>query len=194
MRRIFGLLAVLLLLSGCGVPDDIAVSLIYAPLEDLPAEYSPEDAKADGCVVMENGVVTSGQQIWGSFVETTAAGSPASVRTAAYYTLDDPSRYGKEYYESVKDEYPRMFVHDLTFDGETYTIRWLEDTGAIVRSYPYMLRFEGDTFGSSLYSSYIYYVLVHDASLTWDEIEHGMISSRLGDYIDHFTVYTHYFN
>lgn len=191
MKRILAALVMLLMLAGCA-PDDTAELLVYAPLENLPSDYSLEDAKKDRCVVMENGDITSGQTIWDGFVETTAAGSPASVRTATYYTLGDPSRYGEEYYESVKDEYPMMFVHDLTFDGEAYTLRWLEDGKEILRSYPYMIRLEGDAIPSATFKAYVRYVLVHDASLTWEKIEHGMYSSKMGDYIDHFTVYCDY--
>ena len=191
MKRILAALVMLLMLAGCA-PDDTAELLVYAPLENLPSDYSLEDAKKDSCVVMENGDITSGQTIWDGFVETTAAGSPASVRTATYYTLGDPSRYGEEYYESVKDEYPMMFVHDLSFDGEAYTLRWLEDGKEILRSYPYMIRLEGDAIPSATFKAYVRYVLVHDASLTWEKIEHGMYSSKMGDYIDHFTVYCDY--
>lgn len=193
MKRILGALVMVmhLILAGCA-PDDTAELLVYAPLENLPSDYSLEDAKKDSCVVMENGDITSGQKIWDSFVKTTAAGSPVSVRTATYYTLDDPSRYSEEYYESVKNEYPRLFVHDLTFDGEAYTIRWWEDGKEIVRSYPHMIRLEGDAIPSATYKAYVRYVLVHDESLTWEEIERGLASSKMGDYIDHFTVYSDY--
>ena len=41
--------------------------------------------------------------------------------------LDDSSGYAPAYYESVKDDHPCLHVHDLSFDGEQYTIRWYED-------------------------------------------------------------------
>lgn len=192
MKQIVAGLAVLLMLAGCGKPEDASLSLVYTPLEDLPKDYSLQNAKADGCVVMENGDISSGQEIWDNFVQTTADGSPAAVRTVTYYTLRDPSRYGEEYYESIKDEYPKMFVHDLSFDGEQYTLRWFEETEEIVRTYPCLLRFEGDAIPSAAYNSYVRYVLVHDESVTWADIEHGMYSSQMGDYIDHFTVYCDY--
>ena len=95
-------------LSGCGgKPEPI-------PLEELPQDYSLERAKDDGCLVTEDGAVTSGQEAWEEFLNAAEAGKAASVRLCSYYTLDDPSRYDPDYYESVKDDYPMMFLKDLS--------------------------------------------------------------------------------
>ena len=98
------------------LPDNLT------PLEQLPDNYSLEQAKKDGCVTHENGDVTQGKEIFEAFYNTAKSGKTAEVRLAFYYTLDDPSRYDPEYYESIKDDYPCLFIQDLSFDGEQYTI------------------------------------------------------------------------
>jgi hypothetical protein len=35
-------------------------------------------------------------------------------------------------------------------------------------------------------------VLTHDDTVTYDRLQYGLYSSQLGDYIDHFEVYSDY--
>ena len=59
----------------------------------------------------------------------------------------------------------------------------------MVRTYPYLVKLEGKPRSvNALFDRYEYYVLVHDETLTWSEIEWGMLSSQMGDYIDHRSV------
>ena len=84
-----------------------------------------------------------------------------------------------------------MYIQDLSFDGENYTVRWYEDGEEIVRSYPFLMKYEGEAESPhASYQSYVRYVLTNDGSVTWEELVHGMISSKFGDYIDHHSVYT----
>ena len=176
------------LLTACGGAG--ADKAERAPLEELPEDYSLEQAKADGCVVHEDGDVTSGQTVWDAFAEAVSAGTAASVRLGFYYTLGDPSRYDPEYYESIKDDYPVLYIEDLTYDGTAYTIRWFEKDGEIVKAYRYLMRYEGEPESPyASYDSHVRYVLTNDDSVTWEDIVWGMVSSRFGDYIDHHQVY-----
>ncbi len=160
-------------------------------LTQLPGDYTLDDAKTDGCVVYEDGSITDGQQAWDAFVAATNSAKAASVRLAFYYTLGDPSHYAKEYYEEIKDKYPVLSLQDLRFDGKKYTIQSMEDGKLDTKEYKYLLRYEGKPGSSdAIFSHYVYYVLVQDDTVTWDQIEHGMISSQSGDWIDHRTVYT----
>jgi len=99
-KQLFASLLCLLLLSGCGGKPEML------PLEELSEDYSLEQAKEDGCLVTEDGIVTSGRDAWEKFLKAADAGKSASVRLCTYYTLDDPSRYDPDYYESIKDDYP----------------------------------------------------------------------------------------
>lgn len=187
MKRIAAVILIFacLLCGGCGAKKQETT-----PLEELPAEYSLEQAEADGCVVHEDGDISAGQELWEAFVSDTAAGKSAGVRLYDYYTLD-PERCTPEYYEQEKDNYPHVFVSDLSFDGEKFSLRWIEDGQEYVREYEYMLRYEDEAESeTALYLSCVRYVLTHDEAVTWQDIFHGMVSSRFGDWIDASTVYT----
>lgn len=178
------LAVVCLLAAGCGAKEKG-----LTPLEEL-AEYTLEQAKADGCVVHENLDISSGQEVWDAFAAEAAAGRSANVRLCSYYTLD-PERYTPEYYEREKDNYPKMYVQDLSFDGEKYTLRWVEEGQEYAREYEYLLRYEGEAESKTAeYSSYVRYVLTHDEAVTWDEITWGLLSSQSGAIIDAYDVYT----
>ncbi len=162
-------------------------------LEALPEDYSLEQAKADGCVVMEDGQLTAGRERFLHFAENPA--QDGSVRVVHYYTLDDPSRYAPELYEEIKDSYPHLFVHDLICNGkEGYIWRGCEDDELIVeRKYHYMLRMEAPPDGpAATWDHAVRYVLVNDADVTWKDIWTGMISSQSNAYIDHAVVYQEY--
>ena len=185
------LLLAALILTGCADKN----KNLFVPLEELPAGYTVENARADGCVIMENGDVTSGQYFWDSFVEQTKRDKDAYVRYCHYYTLKDPSRYSPEHYEEIKDEYPKMYVHDLTYnaDTDTYTVRWFEDENEIKKEYKYLMKYEDEPESpTATYTSCTRYVLTDDNTVSWDDITYGMYSSQFGDYIDHLTVYNDY--
>lgn len=72
------------------------------------SEYNQEQARIDGCVVMQNGDVLDNQKNWQNFMELTEAGAEASV-TVVHYTEEESDmtyiRYG------------------LIFDGSIYTLK-----------------------------------------------------------------------
>ena len=165
----------------------------WEALELLPEDYSLEQAKADGCVVLEDGQITSGKERFLRFAENCSDRRNDSVRIAMHYTLGDPSRYDPDYYEEVKDSYPRLFFHDLIYDGRTYTWQGYEDGELVERRYSYMLRMENPPEGpAAAWDHAIRYVLVNDPNVTWGDIWHGMISSQSDAYIDHAVVYQEY--
>ena len=160
-------------------------------LTNLPKEYSYEDAVSDGLVVFKNSAITSGEAVWDDFLSAVNEGNEASVRLAYYYTLDDQSRYALEYYEDIKDDFPMLFVKDLTFDGSKYTIEGYEDGQMVSGTYTYLMKYEGvPTSENAVFNSYLYYVLVNDDTVTWEDIEQGMLSSQYGAAIDHYRVYS----
>ena len=155
-----GMLAALLcliLLSGCGgKPEPI-------PLEELPQDYSLEQAKADGCLVTEDGTVTSGRESWEDFLEAVAAGKAASVRLCGYFTLDSlgvSSRYDPEYYASIKNDYPKMSLEDLSYDGEGFTSVFYQEGERCEWNYSLLRRFEQEVQSGLLpYDTCISYIL-----------------------------------
>ena len=173
---------------------------VKAPLDPISATNFPTTMSADEMlqkaieedfVVMYEFQYLNGEEKWQNFYETTKEGNPATIHLAKYYTLDEVG-VSKEYYESNKDDYPKLFLFSLCFDGVKYTITdrpgYMEDA-EMVRTYPYLVKLEGKPRSvNALFDRYEYYVLVHDETLTWSEIEWGMFSSQMGDYIDHRSV------
>jgi len=163
-------------------------------LEELPADYSLLQAKRDGCVVMEDGDVTYGQEIWETFYKTTKKGKAAAVRYVHYYSLGDPERYDTETYEKRKKTYPKMYVSDLTYDGVMYRVRQFDEGKEIVNEYPYLMRYEWSPDSpNALFDYEIKYVVTDDKRVTWDEIYRAMLSSYMPTYIPNFeTIYSDY--
>lgn len=161
----------------------------YCLLEDINEDYSLEEAKADQCVVHENGDITSGQEVWEVFLEACAAKEACKVRLGTYYTLGDPSHYSKEHYEEIKDNYPVLHMTDLEFDGEGYQVKLYDQEELLIKDYDYLLKYEGKANVEAIYTDYTYYVLVNDDSVTWEDIWNGMISSQMGAMIDHWVAY-----
>ena len=165
----------------------------YIPYGKIPESYTVDDAIVDNCVVFEDLDIVAGQSVWDEFLEKTQAGKKSMVRLAFNYTLGDPSRYAPELFLEIKDDYPLLYICDLSFDGEKYTIYYTENDKVYSSDYEYLLRFEGEPqSNSALYSRYIKYALLNDDTVTWAEIEKGLVSSQFGAYIDHYTVYSDY--
>lgn len=188
-KIIFTALIYVLFITGCNNKDNA----LTAPLEKLPEDYSLADAKEDGCVVYENGDITFGKEIWDGFVASTGVKGDCSVRYCNYYTIEDASKYAPEYYEEIKDEYPKMYVHDLTWNGEVYTVRWFENSVENVREYKYLMKYEDvPESNSATYSLCTRYVLTNDDTVSWEDISDSMYSSLSMAFIDHLTVYSDY--
>ena len=157
----------------------------YVALEDLPKDYGLHQAKQDGCVVMEDGDVTSGEDIWQTFIAATKRGQKAQVRYVDYYTPNIPESYPDDLTVS-----PSMYVHDLTYDGRRYTARWYEGGKEISRSYKYLLHLTGNAESRyAAYQSYDRYVLTDRNDVTWEDIFAGLVSSSHWAHIDHLSVY-----
>ncbi len=161
-------------------------------LKNISQDYTLEDARIGGCVCFDNGDITEGQKIWDEFVNATEKQEDAIVRLAFYYSLDE-EQCDPEYYESVKDEYPVLYIQELTYKDDSYTIRWFEEGKEIKKTYKYLLKYEGEPESeTALYESYLRYVLTNDNTVTWEQIWRGLASSKLGDAIDHQVVYQKY--
>lgn len=138
---------------------------------------------------MENGTATFGQEVWQSFVQTTERGESSQVQVAHYHTLDETESTG-EYYEAVKEDYPILYLLNLEFDGENYTLHWTEEDTEYVRTYCYLMHYHGgDPDEEFINGTEDIYVLTNDNTVTWTDIVRGMLSSQSGDAIDHYVVY-----
>lgn len=188
-------------LFGIKVFDNTKTEVV-APLDPIGTGNFPITMSADEMlqkaidedfVVMYEFQYVNGEEKWKEFFETTQNGTPATIHLAKYYTMD---RVGvsEEYYEANKDDYPKIFLLSLDFDGESYTLT--ERPGIMeeperVSTYPYLVKMEGKPQSvTATFDRYERYVLVYDETLTWSEIEHGAFSSKMGDYIPHYSIVT----
>ena len=146
-------------------------------LEEIPSGYGIEDAIADGILAHEDGTVVGGEEKWKEFLRKTEDGEPATLRFSRTYNLGDPSRYDSSLYNEIKDDYPMTFVFDLTYDGDSYTVRHFEDGKEYKQEFPYLLRFEGDAPSTATYRHYVRYVLCDRDDVTWEMIEMRLVSS-----------------
>ncbi len=179
------LLALIFLTTACS-KNEVNISLLH-----LPENYSLDDAKVDKCVIFENSNITYGQSNWNDFISTIDKSKPSTIRLAYYYTLDDPSKYSEEHYKEIKDDYPKLYIKDLISDGKKYIIQGVEEGNLVTKEYKYLMKYKGQPNSKfAVFSYYTYYVLVNDSLVTWDDIEHGMFSSKFGDWIDHYKVYS----
>lgn len=193
MKRIFYFSIIImlfaLLLPGCGEAPAIPGEM--KDLKEVADHYSLEDAKRDGYVIIEDGSVTHGKENWLSFVALTQERTPCKSRVVHYYTLGDPSHYDPEYYESIKDDYPVMYILELEYDGDKFRVSHFEDDKLYQSEFKYLMKCEGEAeTNSATYKAYVRYVLVNDDKVTWSDIWRGMISSRFGDYIPHQKIYS----
>ncbi|MBQ7636191.1 MAG: hypothetical protein IJS80_02670 [Lachnospiraceae bacterium] len=179
-------------------------SLIYYVPTTRSDKNELEKAIENGFVVMKNGSVTQGKDRWQEFYKKVSAGEQASVRIAHYYTLDK-ERASEEYYESVKEDYPMLFLKELNYDGEQYLLYPMHSTelgytpeeqpgyDTPASSWKYLMHFTGKPSSpTALFTDYDKYVLVNDDTVTWKKLEWGIVSSQLGDYIPFEEVYCEY--
>lgn len=173
----------------CSVAGNTFISLYeYSP----PKRVDPstlEDAKKRGCVVMEDGEGTYGTEQWKKFYEATQNGKSASVKVVDYWTLD-PDRCDETYYEVNKEDYPRLNVVDLAYDGKTFTLSWADES-APDQQYMYLMKYEDKIPYSPAIAqrAVTRYVLTNDDTVTWNKLFISMASSQLGAGIPHFSVY-----
>lgn len=186
LKRIWFVPVLMLCLFLCSCDDSYDYS--WVPFEDLPEGYTLEDAKEDNCVVNEDGEVTSGKQVWKDFLKKTEKNEPATVRVVHYYTLSGEENYDEAYYDSIKDDYPKMYISDLEFDGEKYIWTSYSDEEPRVYEYKYLMRYEeNDPPESATFNSAVYYILVNENTYTLKDIQRSLFSSQSTDWIDfHF--------
>jgi hypothetical protein len=178
---------------------------------DLYAEFSAPASKeeeeallAGDFVIMENGSVVAGKDKWSDFYEKTLSGSSAAVRLAYVYTTDK-SDGSSGVYETAEDEYPNIFASELVYDGSGFVIGPLHyDGSGFVSSYvpgydnpvtgwKYLMHYTGTPRSqTALFTEYDRYVLVNNDSVSWEDLEWGMVSSRFGDYIPYTEVFCEY--
>ena len=151
------------------LPESVRTGRI--PLNELPENYSAEEAAIDGCLVTKDGIARDNKELFHRFAQDSWTGTPCFIRIVDWHYGDNP------YY----------IAYDLKYDGSMYTLSWYEDGQLHSREFPYIRYF----FGEDEDMSYEHYVLIHDEMIDRN-IWGGMIGSHESIYADHMTVYSSY--
>ena len=97
-----------------------------------------------------------------------------------------------------KDKYPVIYLSSLLhYEGKYYYLVRGNNTTEIENGdyveYNYLLELYDEPFSATAkFTSCEHYVLVNEAEVTWDELEWGMFSSQMGDYIAHRSIIRKY--
>jgi len=166
----------------------------YSP----PKGVSPnvlEAAKAAGMTVLEDGFVTEGKHQWNEFYHAVQKGKSSKISIAMYYTLTQGAynTLFTDYYEAHKEDYPALYLFDLIYDGEKFILMQKENGEIIRREYKYLKEFVTtlpSPSSSKIPGKAVRYVLLNDQNASWDDLVKGLASSQLGDYIDHYIIYS----
>ena len=160
----------------------------YSPPRSC-ADTALADAIQAGYVVMENGIATHGQALWGRFYDLTQQGKAATVTVAHYQEWENMSS-DHAYYEAMIQDYPYLNVYQLSFDGEEYTLTFADGNA---RTYAYLMKYETVRYSAVSARELPVmnrYVLTHDAYATWDELWKNLTSSAGVYHIEHYSIYT----
>ena len=152
----------------------------YAPAQRA-AEGALEAARAAGYVIVEDGYLTDGRDIWDEFFNATQKGVKASIRVAQYYTLD-PDRTVATTYEAYKQDYPALHIDEITYDGEKYILH--TESGS--QTYEYLMKYDASRtplIGEETHGQAPQYALTNDEYPSWDVLLESLASSMFAERI-----------
>ena len=172
--------------------DDYVHLYRYSPSKAVDPALL-EQAKEDGKIVLEDGYAASGQALWNTFYKLAGEGKHISADIVHYHTLREPGQYDQKYYEAHKEDYPSLYEFELTYDDGTYTMKWKEYGMEYERQFKYLRKFEDVLPTQQSFKEpqkVTRYVLTNNNTASWDELWRSLTSSQLGDFIDHYTIYS----
>lgn len=168
-------------LIGCGNPSAPEQA---KSLEEVSKQYTLEQAKEDGCMVIENGELTSGQTVFDQFLADTADGKDTALRVVEHLDAALSSVFGAS---------DMLHVSDILYQDHTYTVQSYEDGKLRTNTFQYLIE---DTFqapsSKATFADGITWFLCNDETLTYEDITASLYSSSSQDIIPFHTIYTTY--
>ena len=153
--------------------------------------HTLDDTTLQGRVLYKDMDIFDGQDLWDEFVSKSTSGEPCTVGLAFYLSPPDESRYSPEAYNEALKDYQAYRLAEIHFDGATYHYTYTEGRNEYRRAYKYLIRYSGKPANRTApFSEYVYYVLLNDNTLTWEQIEARMVSAQSDVGIDHRVVYS----
>jgi len=158
------LVSVILLISSCSsaINKNLEYSFDandnYIGFENIPEDYTPEQAEKDGCYISKNLKEIGGEKAWTKFVENAAKGKDSSVRIMSIY--DDGT-----------------YFEDLFFMDGSYQIFDSSSEDLKIHKYKYLIDLIGRMPNAVKDSRFV--VLTDDEALTFDKVSLSLISSNM---------------
>lgn len=161
-----GAACVLVAIGALTVPKPTASQEDWRPLEELQEGYSPREAAADGCVVLDGTALAAGEAPWCDFIAASRAGRSGAVRIYQTYSGQDA----------------RYFLKELRYDGKVYTLTFYDsyDGGEPFlsrREYRYLIH-SPYTPGQNCLDTYL---LTDDPEASTERYYSVLLSSALPD-------------
>ena len=127
------------------------------PLGELTEEYTPEQAAADDCLVVNCDNITAGSARWNWFRFKVALRIPAAIRICEFFSSGEQS-----------------FI-DLTYTGREFAMHYPGRPATYAR----YLKFKkaGET-RNRLFDEYDKYYLTTTADASWDDVVSSWLSSK----------------
>ncbi|MBP5660414.1 MAG: hypothetical protein J6X08_03655 [Lachnospiraceae bacterium] len=133
-------------------------------------------------VLLVNGSVESGRDVWDAFLGKVNSQSPASVIIGFCYTQN--KNMSLDLAVATEGDYPSLFLNKLTYDGSQfilepvhridgeYVVREIEGYDSPKEYYQFLRHFEGEArFPFAIYTYYDKYILTDNDTAAWEEIE-----------------------
>lgn len=158
------LVSVILLVSSCSseINKNLEYSFDangnYTGFENIPEDYTPEQAEKDGCYISKNLKEIDGEKAWTEFVENAAKGEESSVRIMSIY--DDGA-----------------YFEDLFFMDGSYQIFYSSSEDLKIHKYRYLLDLKGRMPNAVKDSRFV--VLTDDETLTFEKVSSSLLSSNM---------------
>ena len=150
-------IAIYLLVVPLLVDRDALRVGLGTPLKELTEEYTPEQAAADDCLVVDCDNITAGRARWNWFRLKTALRIPAAIRICEFFSSGEQS-----------------FI-DLTYTGREFAMHYPGRPATYAR----YLKFKkaGET-RNRLFDEYDKYYLTTTADASWDDVVSSWLTSQ----------------
>ena len=152
-------------------------------LEEIPSDFTLQDAKDAEMLVIENMVITSGLSRWNTFLNNVNFGLTDTIYIGKYYEIGDKAQYSPELYEEIKDDYPMLFISKLFYDGEKYTLQYYNESKLYTYEYAHLLERIGWSKNASVAAHIV--VIANQEDFSYRDIIGSMISSSSEAWIDY---------
>lgn len=153
----------------------------YCAYSEIPADYTPEQAEADGCLVVYQSQGTiKNSTVMTDFAKTTKKGSPALLRVATYYE------------KVVTGGEPELVVVDIEYKDGIYRTHYEQvnedgTKGAFDDKYKYLVAIDR-VRGTSTQVFSSGYMLTNDEDVTYADYA-SSLSRDPSEWIDAYIIY-----